>query len=100
MWLNNLFSSVKLFERLRELGIGAAGTVRTTRIRQKELGEEEYNVQEETIEVDRAALARSELSIAYTAPLKQRIKQKKKVPIERFSASLSDLKLRDRKSVV
>ena len=44
VWLNNLFSSVKLFERLRELGIGVVGIVRTTRIRREELGEEEYNV--------------------------------------------------------
>jgi len=93
VWLDNLFSSVKLFERLRELGIGAAGTVRTTRTRREELGEEEYNVQEETIEVNRAAPAKSKLSTAHTAPLKQRTERKKKVPAERFSASLSDLKL-------
>ena len=93
VWLNNLFSSVKLFKRLQELGIRVAGTVRITYTRQEELGEEEYNVQEEIIEVNQAASARSKLSIAYTAPLKQRIKQKKKVPIERFLALLSDLKL-------
>jgi hypothetical protein len=50
VWLDNLFSSVKLFERLRSLGIGAAGTVRTTRTKREEMGEEEYNIEEITIE--------------------------------------------------
>ena len=46
IWLNNLFSSIKLFKRLQSLRIGAVGTVRTTRTRQEELGEEEYNIQD------------------------------------------------------
>lgn len=29
-WVDNLFSSERLFAMLRDLGIGAAGTVRTT----------------------------------------------------------------------
>jgi len=36
VWVDNLFSSIKLFERLREEGIGAAGTIRTSRTRRKE----------------------------------------------------------------
>ena len=44
VWLDNLFISVKLLIRLQELGIGAAGTVRTTRIRCEELGDEEGNI--------------------------------------------------------
>src|SRR5882762_2603850 len=39
VWLDNLFSSIKLFERLRSLGIGAAGTVRTTRTKREEMGD-------------------------------------------------------------
>ena len=31
VWLDNLFTSVKLLTRLRGLGIGGAGTVRTTK---------------------------------------------------------------------
>ena len=91
--LNNLFSSVKLFKRLRELGIGAAGTVRIIRTRQEEQGEEEYNVQviqEETIEVkpvDQAA------SIASTLYIKKQTKRKKKVPVEAFLVLLTNLKL-------
>ncbi|OCK74316.1 hypothetical protein K432DRAFT_398181 [Lepidopterella palustris CBS 459.81] len=50
VWLDNLFSSVKLFERLRSLRIGAAGTVRTTRTKREEMGEEEYNIEKITIE--------------------------------------------------
>lgn len=36
VWVDNLFSSVKLFERLRREGIGAAGTVRTSRTKREE----------------------------------------------------------------
>ena len=85
VWLDNLFSSVKLFKRLRSLGIGAAGTVRTTRTRREEIGEEECNVQEEISEVKPVDLARSTISILY---IKKQIKRKKKVPIEAFLALL------------
>ena len=36
VWLDNLFTSVKLLTRLRELGIGGAGTVRTTKTKREE----------------------------------------------------------------
>ena len=36
IWLDNLFTSVKLLTRLRELGIGGAGTVRTTKTKREE----------------------------------------------------------------
>ena len=35
VWVDNLFSSVKLFERLRQEGIGAGGTVRTVRTKRE-----------------------------------------------------------------
>jgi len=44
VWLDNLFSSVKLFERLQTLGIGAAGTVRTTKTKREEMGDEEADI--------------------------------------------------------
>ena len=90
VWLDNLFSSIKLFERLRSLGIRAAGTVWTTRTRQEEIGEEECNIQEETSEVEPVDVARSTVSTLHT---KKQIKRKKKVPAEAFLASLIDLKL-------
>ncbi|KAF2185570.1 hypothetical protein K469DRAFT_778587 [Zopfia rhizophila CBS 207.26] len=31
IWLDNLFTSVRVLERLRQEGIGGAGTVRTTK---------------------------------------------------------------------
>ena len=37
VWLNNLFTSIKLLCRLRQLGIRGAGTIRTTKTRRKEL---------------------------------------------------------------
>jgi hypothetical protein len=36
VWLDNLFSSVKLFKELRSLGIGAAGTVRASNSKREE----------------------------------------------------------------
>ena len=36
VWVDNLFSLIRLFERLREEGIGAAGTVRTSRTKREE----------------------------------------------------------------
>ena len=37
IWLDNLFTSIKLLQRLWELGIGGVGTVRITKIKYKEL---------------------------------------------------------------
>ena len=39
VWLDNLFTSVKLLRQLREEGIGAAGTVRTTKTRREVVDE-------------------------------------------------------------
>ena len=36
VWLNNLFTSIKLLQRLCEEGIGAAGTVRTVKTQREE----------------------------------------------------------------
>ena len=36
VWLNNLFTSVRLLQRLQAEGIGAAGTIRTVRTKRKE----------------------------------------------------------------
>jgi len=44
VWLDNLFTSVKLLTRLREEGIGGAGTVRTTRTKREELGDSEGDI--------------------------------------------------------
>src|SRR5271170_4932975 len=41
VWLDNLFTGIKLFKRLRGLGIGAVGTVRTTRTKREELEDKE-----------------------------------------------------------
>jgi hypothetical protein len=35
VWLDNLFTSVKLLNQLRQEGIGAVGTVRTTKTRRE-----------------------------------------------------------------
>jgi hypothetical protein len=78
VWLDNLFTSVKLFERLRELGIGAAGTARTTKTRREEMGEEEHN-----IEVVEGPISSTQ----------SQTKAEKKVAAERISAHLIDLKL-------
>ena len=72
VWLDNLFCSVKLFKRLHGLGIGAAGTVQTTKIKREEDGEQETNIVKEQ---------------------KGRKKCKKKVPAEGFSPLLTNLKL-------
>ena len=37
VWLDNLFTSVKLLQELHRLGIRGAGTVQTTKIKHKEL---------------------------------------------------------------
>ena len=79
VWLDNLFTSVKLFKRLRGLGIGAAGTVRTTRTKREEMGDKAIDIEEvinENIE----------------APIETWILGKKMVPAEPFSARLMDLK--------
>ena len=44
VWLDNLFTSVKLLTRLRELGIRGAGTVRTTRTEREKKGGEEGDI--------------------------------------------------------
>jgi hypothetical protein len=36
VWLDNLFTSVRLLQRLRELGISGAGIVRLIKIKRKE----------------------------------------------------------------
>jgi transposase IS4-like protein len=36
VWLDNLFTSARLLKRLRDLGIGGAGTVRTTKTKREE----------------------------------------------------------------
>ena len=80
VWLDNLFSSVKLFKRLRSLGIGAVGTIRTTRIKREEMGDKAMDINEDK-------------------NIKEQIKGKKKVPTKRFSASLIDLKLSHNKQI-
>ena len=76
VWLDNLFSSVKLFERLRSIGIGAAGTVRTTRTKREEMGDEAVDIEEAIEENTQGKTSR-----------------KKKVAAESFSPLLTDLKL-------
>jgi hypothetical protein len=44
VWLNNLFTSVKLLTRLRGLGIRGAGTVRTTKTEREKKGGEEGDI--------------------------------------------------------
>ena len=72
VWLDNLFTSVKLLTRLRDLGIGGAGTVQTTRTKRKEQGDLEGDIKE-----------------AITAAGKA----KKKVPTKQISQRLAELKL-------
>ena len=43
VWLDNLFTSIKLLQWLRELGIRGAGTVRTTKTKREELDEVKGN---------------------------------------------------------
>ena len=40
VWLNNLFTSIKLLQRLREEGIGAARTVRTVKTQREKQDED------------------------------------------------------------
>ena len=44
VWLDNLFTSVKLLTRLRELGIRGAGIIRTTKTKREELGDSEGDI--------------------------------------------------------
>jgi len=37
IWLDNLFTSIKLLQQLQKLGIGGAGTVQTTKTKREEL---------------------------------------------------------------
>jgi len=80
VWLDNLFSSVKLFKRLRSLGIGAAGTVRTTRTKREEMGDKAMDINKDK-------------------NTKGQTKGKEKVPAKHFSASLMDLKLSHDKQI-
>ena len=73
VWLDNLFTSVKLLTRLRGLGIGAAGTVRTTKTQREEQGDLEGNIE-----------------VATTTKGK---KKKKKVLAEQINQTLVELKL-------
>ena len=76
VWLDNLIYSVKLFERLRSLGIGAAGTVRTTKTKREEIGDEAVDVEK-----------------AVEENIQGKTTQKKKVAAENFSPLLTDLKI-------
>ena len=73
IWLNNLFTSVKLLTRLRGLGIGAAGTVRTTKTQREEQGDLKGNIK-----------------VATTTKEK---KKKKKVLAKQINQTLTELKL-------
>ena len=75
VWLNNLFTSIQLFKRLRSLGIRAAGTVRTIYIKRKEIGDEAIDIKE-----------------VVNKNIEARTKGKKKVPAKAFLARLMDLK--------
>ena len=46
VWLDNLFTSVKLLTRLRGLSIGGAGIVRTTKTKREEQGDLEGDIKE------------------------------------------------------
>jgi len=68
VWLDNLFTSVKLLHQLREEGIGAAGTVRTTKTRREVVEEWDAKCMEPAL-------------------------RSKKDPPEQIDRSLADLKL-------
>ena len=70
VWLDNLFTSIKLLTKLRGLGIGAAGTVRTTKTQREEQGDLEGDIEVAT-----------------------KGEKKKKVPAEQISQTLVELKL-------
>ena len=73
IWLNNLFTSVKLLTRLQGLSIRAAGTVQTTKTQHKEQGDLKGNIK-----------------VATTTKGK---KKKKKVLVEQINQTLVELKL-------
>ena len=71
VWLDNLFTSVRLLSKLKEKGFGAAGTVRTTKTRREvleaEAGEEAQKQQKES---NRGLLpSLSDLKLKYGAQL-------------------------------
>ena len=43
VWLDNLFTFIKLLHRLQELGIGGTGTVHTTKTKREELNKAKSN---------------------------------------------------------
>ena len=47
VWLDNLFTSVKLLQELRRLRIGGAGTIRTTKTKREELDEKKESKKEQ-----------------------------------------------------
>lgn len=73
VWLNNLFTSVKLLTRLRELGIGGVGTVRTTKTEREQKGKGEGNIRVDIY--------------------KGGGRKKVKVPAEQINRKLAELKL-------
>ena len=46
VWLDNLFTSARLLQKLREFEIGAAGTVRTTNTKREEMDADEVKDEE------------------------------------------------------
>ena len=70
VWLDNLFTSIKLLTKLRGLGIRAAGTVQTTKTQRKEQGD-----------------LKGDIKVATKG------EKKKKVPAEQISQTLVELKL-------
>ena len=81
VWLDNLFSSIKLFKWLRSLGIGAAGTVRTIHTKQEEMGNKAIDINKDK-------------------NTKGQIKGKEKVPAKYFLVLLMDLKLSHDKQIL
>ena len=70
VWLDNLFTSVKLLTRLWRLGIGGAGTVWATKTKREEQGD-----------------LKSDIEVATTR------QGKKKAPAEQIKQTLAELKL-------
>ena len=77
VWLDNLFISVKLLTRLRGLGIGGAGTVRTTKIKREEQGDFEGDIKVTTttqgkkrkVLAEQIKVTLAELKLTHTAQI-------------------------------